>query len=151
MPGKGAFGYTMKSHKEQILSKCRHFNGVQNGVYRAGVKYEDVRSDVDGKRSWPCLFDDGVTCDKCEPYTEAEADARVAEAEAKARFERVGIARKAIIASIGKPWKKGEPSVSGKTDCPCCKKAQGLHYSRAGCNGHIHARCETEGCVCWME
>lgn len=80
----------MKSHKEQILSKCRHFNGIQNGVCRAGVKYEDVRSDVEGKRSWPCLFDGnlgGATCDKCEPYTEAEADARVA--EAKARFERV--------------------------------------------------------------
>jgi len=26
-----------------------------------------------------------------------------------------------------------------------------LHYSVASYNGHMHGRCETEGCVAWMQ
>jgi hypothetical protein len=38
----------------------------------------------------------------------------------------------------------------GVMDCPVCGTGK-LHYSRAGYNGHVHARCETDGCVSWME
>lgn len=33
--------------------------------------------------------------------------------------------------------------------CPVCKGH--LHLSQSSYNGHVHGRCETEGCVSWME
>lgn len=56
-------------------------------------------------------------------------------------------APKAAPRAIGPNTKKG---VQGAMDCPVCKKGQ-LRYTRAACNGHIHARCSTEDCVRWME
>ena len=35
-------------------------------------------------------------------------------------------------------------------ECPVCKAGR-IYYRVAGDNGHMHARCETEGCVMWME
>ena len=34
-------------------------------------------------------------------------------------------------------------------ECPACKGRLHLAISRR--NGHVHGRCETEGCVSWME
>lgn len=34
-------------------------------------------------------------------------------------------------------------------ECPQCKGR--LHLSQSSYNGHVHGRCETEGCVSWME
>ena len=41
-------------------------------------------------------------------------------------------------------------SGAGVMECPVCKTGK-LRYSRAGYNGHVHARCSTDGCVAWME
>jgi hypothetical protein len=38
----------------------------------------------------------------------------------------------------------------GEMECPVCKTGK-LRYSRSALNGHVHARCSTEGCVAWME
>lgn len=34
-------------------------------------------------------------------------------------------------------------------ECPVCKG--GLHLSQSSYNGHVHGKCETAGCVSWME
>jgi hypothetical protein len=60
-------------------------------------------------------------------------------------FEKIVTARKAIIDKHGTA--KG---YSDKMQCPICKTGT-LLYSRAECNGHIHARCDTKDCVSWME
>jgi hypothetical protein len=39
---------------------------------------------------------------------------------------------------------------SGQMSCPVCNTGT-LRYSRDLSNGHVHARCSTEGCVAWME
>lgn len=36
-----------------------------------------------------------------------------------------------------------------KVACPCCGKTLAMTIS--GYNGHVWGRCETEGCVSWME
>ena len=63
-------------------------------------------------------------------------------------FERVMKARKAII-DMG-----AKPRSVGSLCCPVCngggKQERTLHWSMAS-NGHIHARCDTQGCVAWME
>ncbi len=39
---------------------------------------------------------------------------------------------------------------AGIMQCPICKTGK-LKYSRANSNGHVHARCSTDGCVAFME
>ena len=98
-------------------------------------------------RVLPCLDSKGVGCDKAEYPTDKELAEAVAEADRA--FENVLIARKAIVDAIG-PWKR-EVSESGRIHCPICKKKAGLAYSRSGYNGHIHGKCDTDGCLNWME
>lgn len=38
---------------------------------------------------------------------------------------------------------------SGTTPCPKCGAT--LHYSVAACNGHVWGKCETDGCLAWMQ
>jgi len=45
---------------------------------------------------------------------------------------------------------KDQVSVSGVIDCPVCKKENSLNFAVSS-NGHIHAKCDTDGCVRWME
>ncbi len=147
----------MKSHKEQILNKCRHFNGIQSKTCRAGVKYADVKIpgiEVNGmvqRYTIPCFRDqgNGEGCDKCEWFSEAEADKQVE--DAGKMFDRTMVARAAIVAYLGGPWKKGMEGSGGVIDCPVCNGKALLHFSRSGYNGHIHAKCESLGCVAWME
>lgn len=129
--------------------KCKHFNGVQHDACDAGVKYEGFRQ-PNGRLALPCLNDQSApACDKCVlPTAEEVAAARKLMEE---RFDNMVTARAAIVAHLGGPWKKGKPGASGAIDCPCCGKPGALHFSRAGYNGHVHARCESAGCVFWME
>ena len=41
--------------------------------------------------------------------------------------------------------------VSGAMDCPVCGGTRTLRYHESSHNGHIHARCKTDGCVSFME
>lgn len=67
------------------------------------------------------------------------------------RAEKIGRARAAIVAHLREPWRKGMPGVRGFIDCPVCLGKRTLEFSRSGYNGHVHAGCETPGCVAWME
>lgn len=60
-------------------------------------------------------------------------------------------ARLLIVEKIGEYKKGTSEGVVGKIDCPKCKVKDGLHFSRSGYNGHIHAKCKTEDCLAWME
>ena len=42
--------------------------------------------------------------------------------------------------------------VGGNSSTPCTACLDGtICYSVAKSNGHMHGRCTTSGCVCWME
>lgn len=132
---------------------CKYYNGTVNETCKAGVKYADVQLGFGTpQRSLPCFKDEnplGATCEKCEFRTPEEvAEMERVQAE---RFNNTMNARKAIVEHLGGHWKKGTPGASGAIDCPVCGKPGALHFSRAGYNGHIHARCQTAGCVSWME
>ncbi len=53
---------------------------------------------------------------------------------------------KDLLKSIKGGHKEG---LVGTIDCPVCKKQ--IKYSISGYNGHIWGRCETKGCVNWMQ
>lgn len=132
---------------------CKHYSGTVNATCRAGVTYAAVEIGRGTPQlSLPCFKDQnplGATCDKCVFRTPEEVAAMKAE-QAK-RFADLGAARAAIVADCGGPWKRGTPGSAGVIDCPVCKAAKSLAYSRAGYNGHVHAACKTAGCVAWME
>jgi len=55
-------------------------------------------------------------------------------------------------ASLGR-WARPQPHYycgSGETACPACG-AGTLRYQRSPRNGHVHAACDTAGCVQWRE
>jgi hypothetical protein len=61
------------------------------------------------------------------------------------------MARHAQVAHAVNPWRKAH---KGQTfaeviECPACLGR--LHLSIARRNSHIHGKCETPGCVEWME
>lgn len=60
----------------------------------------------------------------------------------KKSFAKIAVARAAILESGAKPKSQGE------VDCPHCDGK--LKWSMAS-NNHIHAACQTSGCVRWME
>ena len=134
---------------------CNHYRALsEHKTCEAGVEYATLQEKV-GKAfaNWPCFARNGQPvpggCElACFPTAEELA---AEEAEMKKRFESIGAARQAIVAHLGGPWKRGTPGASGAIDCPVCRAEKALRFSRAGCNGHIHASCTTEGCVAWME
>jgi hypothetical protein len=166
----------IKSIREQC-DHCRHFGGLGNdqdgnripfsdqtkgrGKCRAGVPYDDVQKRGARMIALPCFHVevdnmpvDGVwpTCPKQSFKTPTELDAEAAEidAEAEKSIRRIMVVRPAILNHVGVK-ESGKPvnDLAGKMPCPVCSKT--LHYSVSSYNGHIHARCESDDCVSFME
>lgn len=98
----------------------------------------------------PCFIKPGETaadrapCPKLRPPTSEEIAAH--KAWLAGRFDMLGVAF-AWIAD----WRKAHRGKSAVdvVECPVCGGR--LHVSISGRNGHVHGRCETAGCVQWME
>jgi hypothetical protein len=133
--------------------RCRHFTGIQSKTCKAGVNYNDVtlhhgpveyerrRVLYTATRSLPCLtsFNHcGATCPSLSFPTPEEVNA---EGERRNQSIRYMLTARAAIVASGKD--------QGYVKCPQC--GQRLSFRRAQSNGHIHAACETGGCVSWME
>lgn len=130
---------------------CKHFRApINHKTCAAGVKYTTL-----GPISqWPCVISvrDGKIhpgCDLVQYPTPEEIAAE--DARSEVRNEKHNKARKAIVEHLGSPWRRGVSSTNGVINCPACGGIKTLGFSRSGYNGHIHARCETQGCVSWME
>lgn len=139
----------MKSLAEQIGCKCVHFNGMMNKTCDAGVVYATVKNEaVKGFAGHPCFREgEAVPCEKRHYPTPEEIAASVAESEASSKRLMLGL-RAASESAKAKGFKKGNGG-AGKVECPVCKTGE-IHYTVAGCNGHLWGRCSTEGCVSWM-
>lgn len=138
---------------------CKHFTGLGgNATCAAGVEYETVALDGEwkygyakdqttytSKRCYPCngkMNFGGATCPSLALLTAEEVEAEDREQEAS--MQRTFKALKAIQDET-----KGQRGVAGKMPCPNC--GESLGYSVASCNGHIWAKCKTDGCVAFMQ
>lgn len=130
---------------------CKHYRGMSGKTQcEAGVEFASLpnRGTKEFTKSCPCFGpDQSGTCEKAEYPTAEEMAAE--DREIEERCINLGKARRAIVEHLGGPWTKGTPVGAGEIDCPVCGKT--LKFTRSGYNGHIHARCETDGCVSWME
>lgn len=128
--------------RDRRLSTCRHFTGVMNETCAVGVVYRSVRdTSGPGMARWPCTGAGcPIVCDKKEPRTAEEIDAE--DREFADRIAHFLPARTAIIATKQR---------AGAVDCPKCGGNGALRFTVSSYNGHVHAACNTEGCLSWME
>lgn len=138
---------------------CNHYRSIrEHETCEAGVDYAVFKGV--GFDSLPCFCEPDQPPNKGCSLAEFPTAEQIAahaeqiaaqEAEYARRWQDVALARAAIVRLLGGPWKRGQPSASGKIDCPVCGATRGISFSRAGYNGHIHASCTTIDCVAWRE
>jgi hypothetical protein len=131
---------------------CNHYRGMhEKDKCEAGIEFASLENygTRQFSKSCPCYGPGQGECERAEYPTAEEMAAH--DAELAERFERVTRTRAAIVEYCGGPWKRGEPGKNGVIDCPACGNKDCLQFSRSSYNGHIHARCNTEDCVSWME
>lgn len=132
---------------------CKHYRGMADReACEAGVRFDSL--EYYGTKVFrdlcPCFGSANAgLCNKSIYPTAAEMAAE--DAANDLRWQQTVLARQAIVAHLGGPWKRGMASRDGAIDCPVCGFERSLVFSRSGYNGHIHATCETAGCVNWME
>jgi hypothetical protein len=144
-------------HEEYVMSamgRCVHFKGIQHDLCGAGI---NIRQLVGGPElGWaarlPCLLMDAekctVVCESRKLLTRDEAEAEVSKDR-----ERMKRTLKAVAAAHDDAGRKGfKVGLGGADSMPCPLDCGGrLYYRVASVNGHMHAKCETDGCVSWME
>lgn len=126
---------------------CIHFRSMgQHDTCEKGVPYNSFKERT--LERMPCYNTKG---DKlfCEHHRLPTKEEIAAHEEWSAKsFNKLTTVLQAI-----KPWRmkwsKERINYQETIECPLCKGQ--LHLSIAACNGHIHGRCHTEGCVAWME
>lgn len=73
----------------RTVGKCRHFTGLplidlNPPLCKAGIDYDTVRDETVRPYRWPCMSLDAATvCQKVDRYTQAEAEQRGREVEAR--------------------------------------------------------------------
>lgn len=137
---------------QQVQYRCKHFTGIQHDQCAAGVPYASVRPKNGG--GLPCFLVDPRgrmaegECPRVVFPTPEEAE-REYEAD-EAVFARTTKAHRAAHEDAeAKRFGKGQGGADS-LPCPVCTTGR-IYYRVAGYNGHMHAKCETEGCVSWME
>lgn len=122
--------------------------GCDRDAVRVTPSEEDQAKGVFGQ---PCLSghllpDPTAVCTRWIRRTREMGEARADGIEAFFRqMELVG-----PVVKAWRTWtKKNRVSKAEVIQCPAC--AGRLHLSQAAYNGHVHGKCETEGCVSWME
>lgn len=132
---------------------CRHYKAAfYHDTCEAGIAYASLEGH--GTKEFhticPCFGADRSGECELKSYRTAEEVAE-SDRQLEARFTNIVTARGAILEDCGGPWRRGLPGGSGVVDCPVCGESRSLQYLRAASNGHIQARCATEGCVSWQE
>lgn len=121
---------------------CKHYRGMQHETCGAGCSIPELRTRVTLFDELPCIRPEFAhNCASHELPTREEEEA--AEKQLLGYVVRIASAKQAILTAV-----KSGASSSGTIDCPTC--GESLRYSVAT-NGHIRARCSSEGCCAWIE
>jgi hypothetical protein len=115
-----------------------HIEGI--GYYESAGIFQRMCCTDGGKRSEEQQL---AMCPKWLRSTREMGEARADDLDSSMERFR-------LVMPVVAKWRKKPPR--GKTEvieCPACKGR--LHLSQASSNGHVHGKCETSGCVSWME
>lgn len=141
---KPTLGQRRRQKREQHRT-CRHFTGVCNKVCAAGVEYDAFRCGP--AVQLPCLLlRPDVPQATCEKYVERTQE----ELDAEERETNEAMAKHILVIPFVSEWRKKPPRGKQEVvECPACKGR--LHLSQSAGNGHVWGRCQTKGCVSWIE
>lgn len=148
-------------------SQCIHFNGILgNELCKRGVRYDQFK---DGR---PCIqfieksasggtylkagevaaerkpFPNAAPPERCPFYAEPTSAEVQADREAS-DSHMAGVMAAVRIAGAWRVRPKPDADRREVVECPACKGR--LHLSQSSYNGHVSGKCETDGCVSWME
>jgi len=156
---------------------CIHFTGLREreSCCKAGINYSEA-FDINKPGilfRLPCIQYQTVAADgkstyikSGEPSMRKEIDRRgeamspcthfreptSEEVEADRRESDAFMNRTIVALKVASKWRvKPNPAEDRRdvVECPICKGK--LHLSQSAYNGHVHGKCETDGCVSWME
>lgn len=125
-----------------LQGHCRHYSyDVRRNENRCVCAVGcDLSAPGAAKKCMPELSRKGW-CPKREEYTEEERR------EDEERSNK--LARDAFTAVAAVLDEKPEPGTTGAIECPICSAK--LRWSCALSNGHLHAACETDDCVSFIQ
>lgn len=120
----------------------------EDDTCEAGVNYAAWRGIGHAKQ--PCFLDEGES----KPDAAQCPHLRRPTKEEIALHEEWLLSRQKLLATVMvgiAPWRAAHEGRLAQeiVECPACKGR--LHLSIAAYNGHVHGRCETDGCALWME
>jgi len=143
---------------------CIHFNGSMNELCQRGVKYAQFHPGIPcikfiekSARGGTYLRPGEVAAERkpwkyegkpCPLYQEPTNE----QVEADRQEDEAMFKRHVVALQVSSKWRvKPKPATDRHevVECPICKGR--LHLSQSSYNGHVHGKCETEGCVSWME
>ena len=146
--------------------QCMHFNGTQNSLCARGMRYEQFHPGMPCIQWIPRSARGGTYLrpgeepaekrpmpgaqppERCPHYAEPDDETVQRDREEMdASLERTFAA-----ITVASAWRvKPKPAADRRevVECPICKGR--LHLSQSAYNGHVHGKCETDGCVAWME
>jgi hypothetical protein len=158
---------------------CIHYTGIgmakREDTCRAGVNYHAAFdfSSIGVMLRIPCVqyrtlpaHGRGTYIKAGEPTVRQEIDRRghemipchlfreptPEEVDADRKESDASIARTFAAISASASWRvrpKPDQDRAEVVECPVCKGR--LHLFQSALNGHVHGKCETAGCVKWME
>lgn len=146
----------MKSREERIawdMQYCQHYTRDKGADMKCSVgmdlnKIKTVATGTKGYKWGPCI--DGHTLDNPTEHCPHWVRKTREQAEKRADEIEAAIKRMTVAWPIIAEWKKKKPIGKAEIiECPACKGR--LHLSQAASNGHVHGKCETNGCLSWME
>lgn len=133
---------------------CVHYRAKDHKTCAAGVNYQQlggVAGTYGMLQRFPCFLkyyeparSDAVSCKHLRVPTREEVAAHDEWAAARAREL---LSAMVAIAPLRDQYK--DVGFAGVIECPACQGR--LHLTIAATNGHTHGKCETEGCLSWME
>jgi hypothetical protein len=142
----------MNIDREKIIAKqaryCQHYNVQLRGVKacECGVIYDEQFPE----KPTACWTDLGKTDEeqlaRCPKWLRGTRE----QGEARADEIQRSLDQMALVSPLVIEWRNREPIGKRETvDCPVCQGR--LHLSQSSYNGHVHGKCETKGCVSFME
>lgn len=146
----------MKTKEERIvfdMNYCQHYKRGKGAdmVCNAGMDLATIKKVPTGDRGilWgPCI--EGHTL--ANPTEHCQHWIRRTREMGEKRADEIekAITRMTVVMPVVDQWRLKEPFGKREViECPVCKGK--LHLSQAAYNGHVHAKCETEDCVAFME
>jgi hypothetical protein len=134
-----------EKHIEHHMNYCVHYEGRNIGSGKSVCAAGEPHCDVKGLNR-PGIQGHLLDPHPCAKWQRASLESAIEWHESV----EASIKRMTVVGPVVAAWRNKPPRGKQEViECPACSGR--LHLSQSAYNGHVHGRCETPGCVDWME